>query len=111
MVQQNKAGLPVRMMMFEQPVAPVVLVVTFERHYASRVFSGVRIPSGRTFELIVQKQRIKRKQLLRTPSSVGKRDSMRVDEGRKGLKSCRDKRDGTYRSGEGEKSLRKSDCC
>ena len=43
----------------------------------------------------------KRNQLLRAPSSVGKRDSMRVDEGRKGRRLLAIRMKGTYRSGEG----------
>ena len=41
-------------------------------------------------------------QVLRAPSSVGRRYSMRVDERKEtGLTSSRDKNEGTYRSGEG----------
>ena len=42
--------------------------------------------------------------VLRAPSSVGRRNSMRVAEGtkeKKGLKSCRDKIGGVCDSGEG----------
>ena len=40
--------------------------------------------------------------MLRAPSSVGRRYlTMRVDEGRKGLKSSRDKIEGAYCSGRG----------
>ena len=40
-------------------------------------------------------------QLLRAPKSAGRRNSMRVDDGREGLKSFRDENGGAYRSGEG----------
>ena len=56
---------------------------------------------GRTFDFIFKNKNKKLIQLLRAPCSVGRYNSMRVDEGRKRLKSSRDKNEGTYRSGKG----------
>ena len=46
------------------------LVLGFESHV------------GRTFEFLCKKGKMN--QLLKAPSSVGRRNSMRIDEGRKG---------------------------
>ena len=62
----------------------IELVLEFESHVS------------RTFELSCKKEN-QRNQLLRAPSSVGRRNSMRVNEGRKeGLKSSRDQKEGAY---------------
>ena len=57
---------------------------------------------GWTFDSSYKDKKKSRPQLLRASinSSVGKRNSMRVDTGKKGLEPSRDKNNGPYSSGE-----------
>ena len=67
-----------------KPVAPVVQVVNLE-FYSYLSPSSVRAPGGSDIYLkLFAKIKIKMIQLLIAPCSVGRHNSMRVDEGRKG---------------------------
>ena len=71
--------------LFSTSLADAVLVALAAKWLplnATRVGSGVRIPVGRTFEIVFTRIKNRRSQLRRAPSSVGRRNSMPVDEGR-----------------------------
>ena len=57
----------------------LLLIITF-----SRGDYGVEIPCGSDFLTLFATMKHEGNQLLRAPSDMGRRDPMRVDEGRKG---------------------------
>ena len=58
------------------------------------LYLGFESHVSRTFEFILAKIKNQRNQLRRAPSSVGRRSSMRVDEGRKGWRPSRTRDEG-----------------
>ena len=63
---------------------PGGLVVTLEYYYKIGLVLGFESHVGRAVDYISKKEKKKKNQLLRAPCSVGRRDSIRVDEGRRG---------------------------